>query len=90
MQTCRQLADRHREHPTATVKFEARTSDGWTTECFAPTWFAFDGQTQPRPRAASRIGADGPAVLADLGYGQAEVERLISAGAPGRTARAKS
>ena len=85
MQTCRQLADRHREHPTATVKFEARTSDGWTTECFAPTWFAFDGQTQPRPRAASRIGADGPAVLADLGYSPTDVERLIAIGAVGRT-----
>ncbi len=85
VQTCKELADRHREYPTATVKFEKRESDGWTTECFAPTWFAFDGQTQPRPRAASRIGADGPAVLAELGYGHAEVERLISSGAVGRT-----
>jgi crotonobetainyl-CoA:carnitine CoA-transferase CaiB-like acyl-CoA transferase len=90
VQTCKELADRHREHPTTTVKFETRESDGWTTECFAPTWFAFDGQTQPRPKAASRIGADGPAVLAELGYGHAEVERLISSGAVGRTEWARS
>jgi crotonobetainyl-CoA:carnitine CoA-transferase CaiB-like acyl-CoA transferase len=90
VQTCKELADRHREQPTATVKFEKREKDGWTTECFAPTWFAFDGQTQPRPKAASRIGADGPAVLADLGYGDAEVERLIASGAVGRTEWAKS
>jgi crotonobetainyl-CoA:carnitine CoA-transferase CaiB-like acyl-CoA transferase len=89
VQTCKELADRHRDHPTSTVKFEKRESDGWTTECFAPTWFAFDGETQPRPRAASRIGADGPAVLAELGYGHAEVEQLIASGAVGRTEWAK-
>jgi crotonobetainyl-CoA:carnitine CoA-transferase CaiB-like acyl-CoA transferase len=89
VQTCKELADRHREHPTTTVKFEKRESDGWSTECFAPTWFAFDGQTQPRPKAASRIGADGPAVLADLGFGQVEVERLVASGAVGRTEWAK-
>jgi crotonobetainyl-CoA:carnitine CoA-transferase CaiB-like acyl-CoA transferase len=77
VQTCKQLADRHRDHPTTTVKFEARERDGWTTECFAPTWFAFDGQTQPRPKAASRIGADGPAILADLSYGPQDIERLV-------------
>jgi crotonobetainyl-CoA:carnitine CoA-transferase CaiB-like acyl-CoA transferase len=90
VQTCRELADRHRDHPTATVKFEKREKDGWVTECFAPTWLAFDGQTYPRPPAASRIGADGPAVLADLGYDNEEVKRLISIGAVGRTEWAKS
>jgi crotonobetainyl-CoA:carnitine CoA-transferase CaiB-like acyl-CoA transferase len=89
VQTCKELAERHREHPTATVRFEKREKDGWTTECFAPTWFAFDGQAQPRPKAPSRIGADAPAVLADLGYGHAEVERLVSGGAVGRTEWAK-
>ena len=56
VQTCTELADRHREHPTATVKFEARENDGWSTECFAPTWFAFDGEPLPRgqpPRASA-------------------------------------
>ncbi len=90
VQTCKELADRHREHPSATVKFERRENDGWSTECFAPTWFAFDGETQPRPKAASRIGADAAAVLADLGYRPDEVTRLVSVGAVGRTEWAKS
>jgi crotonobetainyl-CoA:carnitine CoA-transferase CaiB-like acyl-CoA transferase len=89
VQTCKELADRHRDHPTATVKFEARESDGWTTECFAPTWFAFDGQPQSRPEAASRIGADGPAILAELGYKPEDVKRMIASGAVGRTEWAK-
>ncbi len=90
VQSCKELADRHREHPTTTVKFEKTTNDGWSTECFAPTWFAFDGQTQPRPRAASRIGADALPVLAELGYGGSDVQHLVSSGAVGRTEWAKS
>ena len=89
VQTCQQLADRHRDKPTTTVRFEKSEKDGWMTECFAPTWFAFDGKPQPRPQAASRIGADAPAVLAELGYKPAEVERLVSSGAIGRTEWAK-
>jgi len=89
VQTCKELADRHRDHPTATVKFEKREKDGWVTECFAPTWFAFDGQPQPRPPAASRIGADAGRVLADLGHSPADIERLIAIGAVGRTEWAK-
>jgi crotonobetainyl-CoA:carnitine CoA-transferase CaiB-like acyl-CoA transferase len=90
VQTCKELADRHRDAPSRTVRFEKREKDGWTTECFAPTWFAFDGEPQPRPPAASRIGADGPGVLADLGYAPMEVERLVTAGVVGRTEWAKS
>jgi len=89
VQTCKQLADRHREKPTTTVRFEKREKDGWSTECFAPTWFAFDGQPSPRPPAASRIGADGPAVLAELGYKPEDVKRLIAEGAVGRSEWAK-
>jgi crotonobetainyl-CoA:carnitine CoA-transferase CaiB-like acyl-CoA transferase len=89
VQTCKELADRHRDKPTTTVRFEKREKDGWETECFAPTWFAFDGEPSPRPSAASRIGADGPAILAELGYGPEEVERLVSSGAVGRTEWAK-
>ena len=89
VQTCKELADRHRDAPSRTVRFERREKDGWVTECFAPAWFAFDGEPSPRPAAASRIGADAPAILAELGYGHAEVERLISSGAVGRTEWAK-
>jgi crotonobetainyl-CoA:carnitine CoA-transferase CaiB-like acyl-CoA transferase len=90
VQTCKELADRHRDHPTATVKFESREKDGWENECFAPTWFAFDGRTQSRPQAASRIGADGPVILAELGYQPDDVQRLTASGAVGRTEWAKS
>ena len=90
VQTCKQLADRHREKPTVTVKFEKREKDGWSTECFAPSWFAFDGHPEARPPAASRIGADAPNVLADLGYNPADTERFIAIGAVGRTEWAKA
>jgi crotonobetainyl-CoA:carnitine CoA-transferase CaiB-like acyl-CoA transferase len=85
VQTCRQVADRHRGEPTKTVKFEKREKDGWETECFAPTWFAFDGEPSPRPPAASRIGADAPTILAELGYSREEMEVFLSVGAVGRT-----
>jgi crotonobetainyl-CoA:carnitine CoA-transferase CaiB-like acyl-CoA transferase len=85
VQTMRQLADRHRAMPTRTVRFEARERDGWTTECFAPSWFAFDGEPAPRPAAAARIGADAPAILAELGYTAADVERLLANGVVGPT-----
>ncbi|MEA9393389.1 CoA transferase [Acerihabitans sp. TG2] len=85
VQTCKELADRHRKQPTTTVRFEKTENDGWATECFEPTWFAFDRKTQPRAKAASRIGADGPAILAELGYGKTEIEKLVADGAVGRT-----
>ncbi len=90
MQTCKELADRHRDAPSRTVRFEMREKDGWATECFAPTWFAFDGEPEPRPPAASRIGADGPAVLAELGYQLEEVKQLVASGAVARIEWAKS
>ena len=85
IQTMRELADRHRAAPTSTVNFEKRERDGWDNECFAPSWFAFDGTPGARPAAASRIGADAPAILAELGYSSADVERLIANGIVGPT-----
>jgi crotonobetainyl-CoA:carnitine CoA-transferase CaiB-like acyl-CoA transferase len=90
VQTCRQVADRHRAKPTRTVYFEMTEKDGWKTECFAPTWYVFDDKPWPRSSPASRIGADGPAILAKLGYGQEEIEGLVSSGTVGRTEWAKS
>jgi crotonobetainyl-CoA:carnitine CoA-transferase CaiB-like acyl-CoA transferase len=89
VQTCKQLADRHREKPTKTVRFEKRQKDGWVTECFAPTWFAFDGKPTGR-QAASRIGADATEVLAEIGYEKPEIQQLIAKGVVGRTEWAKS
>jgi len=85
VQTCKDLADRHRDNPSPTVNFERRERDGWENECFAPTWFVFDGEPLRRPEAAARIGADGPAVLGELGYSIADIERLISSGVVGQT-----
>ena len=90
VQTCRQVADRHRDKPSPTVYFEKRESDGWINHCFRPTWFTFDGVPTPRPRATSRIGADGPAILAQLGYSADDVNRMVASGAIGRTEWAKS
>jgi crotonobetainyl-CoA:carnitine CoA-transferase CaiB-like acyl-CoA transferase len=85
VQTMRELADRHRASPTRTVRFERRERDGWVTECFAPSWFAFDGEPGARPAAAARIGSDAPSILAELGYAPADVERLIASGVVGPT-----
>jgi crotonobetainyl-CoA:carnitine CoA-transferase CaiB-like acyl-CoA transferase len=85
VQTMRELADRHRAAPTRTVRFEKRERDGWATECFASSWFAFDGEPAPRPAAPPRIGSDAPAILGDLGYTAADVDRLIASGIVGPT-----
>jgi crotonobetainyl-CoA:carnitine CoA-transferase CaiB-like acyl-CoA transferase len=90
VQSCRQLADRHRAKPTRTVNFERTEKDGWASECFAPTWYVFDDQPFSRPAPASRIGADGPAVLVELGYTREEVDHLVASGAVGRTEWSKA
>jgi crotonobetainyl-CoA:carnitine CoA-transferase CaiB-like acyl-CoA transferase len=85
VQTLRDLADRHRAHPTRTVSFEKRERDGWENECFAPSWFGFEGLPTPRPAAPPRIGSDALAILAELGYTVADVDRLIASGVVGHT-----
>ncbi|HRH85791.1 MAG TPA: CoA transferase [Rubrivivax sp.] len=90
VQTCRQMADRHKDKPSPTVYFEKRESDGWVNHCFRPTWFTFDGVPTPRPRATSRIGADAPAILAQLGYSPDDIKRLVASGAVGRVEWAKA
>ncbi len=86
VQTCRELADRHREDISTTVVFETRDAvDGWVTENFAPTWFVFDGEAVPMPGAPNRVGSEGPAILRELGYSDEDVERLTDSGILGRT-----
>ena len=85
IQTLLQLAGRHRVEPTTTVSFVKRERDGWETECFEPSWYAFDGSPGARPPAAPRVGSDAPAILAELGYPPSDVERLISEGVVGPT-----
>jgi len=83
IQTLKDLVDRHRASPTRTIKFEMRDRDGWENECFAPTWFAFDGASASRPAAAPRIGSDARAILTELGYSSTDIERLEDAGIVG-------
>jgi len=72
------------------VCFERRDSEGWVNHCFRPTWFTFDSVSMPRPRATSRIGADGRAILAQLGYSADDVKRMVARVAIGRTEWAKA
>lgn len=90
VQTCRQLADRHRTKPTVTVNFEKRSTDGWTNECFRPSWFTFDGVPTPRPKGPSRMGGDAPVVLRELGYTPVQIASMIASGAVGRSEWAKA
>ncbi len=83
--TCKALADLHRDNPTTTVDFELRESDGWENECFAPAWFAFDGERVASPGPSARIGSNAPEILAELGYSGEDVKRLIDDGAVGPT-----
>jgi crotonobetainyl-CoA:carnitine CoA-transferase CaiB-like acyl-CoA transferase len=83
--TCKELADIHRDGPTTTVDFEMREHDGWTNECFAPAWFAYDGERIASPGPAHRVGSDGPAILAEQGYSKNEITDLVAAGVLGRT-----
>ena len=85
VQTCKELADIHRDNPTTTVNFEFRESDGWKNECFAPAWFAYDGERVASPGPAHRIGSDAPAILAELGYSEEEVADLVAARVVGQT-----
>jgi crotonobetainyl-CoA:carnitine CoA-transferase CaiB-like acyl-CoA transferase len=84
VQTCKELADIHRDDPTTTVDFELRKKDGWENECFAPAWFAFEGKRVASPGPASRVGSDASEILADLGYSRADVDRLVAGGVVGQ------
>jgi len=83
--TCKELADLHRDHPTTTVDFELREIDGWKNECFAPSWFAFDGERVASPGPAERVGSGGPGILAQIGYSKEDIDRLIADGVVGQT-----
>ena len=83
--TCKELADLHRDHPTTTVDFEMRESDGWKNECFAPAWFAYDGKRVASPAPAHKLGSDAPVILAELGYSKKDIERLVAEEVVGQT-----
>ena len=83
--TVHEIADIHRERPTRTFNWQRTEKDGWASEMFAPTWFVFDNDPFPRSAPVSRMGADAREVLTGIGYSEAEVDRLITAGVIGRT-----
>ncbi len=85
IQTCRELADRHKETPSKTVKFNKHEKDGWMYEKFEPSWFAFDGEPFTSPGATSRIGSDAREILKDIGYSNDDIEHLIKNRAVGPT-----
>ncbi len=85
VQTCKGLADLHRDNPTTTVAFEMRESDGWKNECFAPAWIAYDGERVASPGPPHRVGSDAPVILAELGYSDEEVADLVAARVVGQT-----
>ena len=85
VQTCQELAKRHRENPCKTVTFEQRERDGWESENFAPTWFVFDGECVGCPGVTARIGSDAPAILKELGYSSEDVKKMIAEGVVGPT-----
>jgi len=85
VQTCREIADIHRENPCKTVTFEQRERDGWKSENFTPTWFVFDGQSVGCPGPAARIGSDAPAILKELGYSESDIARFLDQSIVGRT-----
>jgi crotonobetainyl-CoA:carnitine CoA-transferase CaiB-like acyl-CoA transferase len=85
IQTTKELGVIHGKRPTTTMNWQRTEKDGWWSEMLAPTWFVFDGKPFDRSEPASRMGADAREVLTGLGYGPAEIDRLVQVGAIGRT-----
>jgi crotonobetainyl-CoA:carnitine CoA-transferase CaiB-like acyl-CoA transferase len=88
--TVRELANRHRAHPTRTIHFQALDDDGWTTECFIPTWFCFDDAVPEARKGAARIGASADTILETLGMSALAIDHLRASGVVGRTEWARS
>jgi len=85
VQTCAQLAERHRGSASKTVKYEKRERDGWENECFAPTWFVFDDEPVQSPASAERIGASAMQILTELNYSRNVIEALVARKVVGNT-----
>jgi crotonobetainyl-CoA:carnitine CoA-transferase CaiB-like acyl-CoA transferase len=88
--TVRELADRHRAQPTRTIHFQALDHGGWSTECFIPTWFCFDGAVPEARKRAVRIGASADTILESLGMSAQAIEQLKARGVVGHTEWARS
>ena len=82
--TAKQIKERHRDNPTATVFFR-KEGGSFPVLTFRPTWLMFDGELLPKMRQAPLPGADAFEILQTLGYSQPEIENLIDAGVVGKT-----
>jgi crotonobetainyl-CoA:carnitine CoA-transferase CaiB-like acyl-CoA transferase len=83
VQSIARLKEIHRNRPSATVAFRTERGD-FPTVNIRPTWFRFDGKPLPEVSPATVPGSDAAAILAELGYGPAAIERLIEEGTVGR------
>ena len=82
VQSLKELKARHRDRPGATVAF--RAEDGsYPTLNVRPLWFHFDGASLPPASAPTKPGSDAGAILAELGYGQADHEAFVQEGVVG-------
>ena len=79
--TVRELADRHRNQTSRTIRFQAHTSDGLITECFVPTWFCFNDVAAEGRQEATRIGSNADEILQKLGYDHEDIVRFRQNGA---------
>jgi len=78
--TVRELADFHRDHPSKTIRYQKVSHDGLTSECFVPTWFCFNGISAENRQVPVRIGASADEILQDLGYSLESIARLKKKG----------
>lgn len=78
--TVRELADGRRDALSRTVRFQAISHDGLTSECFVPSWFCFNGVVAEGRQTPVRIGASANEILEDLGYGPDDIRRLRQRG----------
>jgi crotonobetainyl-CoA:carnitine CoA-transferase CaiB-like acyl-CoA transferase len=74
--TVREMADRHREAISHTIRFQERQHAGWVTECFVPTWFCFNSYIPENRHGAVRIGSSADEVLQELNYAAGEIDQF--------------
>jgi crotonobetainyl-CoA:carnitine CoA-transferase CaiB-like acyl-CoA transferase len=74
--TVREMADRHREAISHTIRFQERQHAGWVTECFVPTWFCFNSYIPENRHGAVRIGSSADEVLQELNYAAGEISQF--------------
>ncbi|MGF6899335.1 CoA transferase [Paraburkholderia sp. GAS348] len=83
VQSIAELKARHRENPSADVAFKTSSGD-LPAFNLRQTWFHFDGSPLPELAAAPAPGANAQEILQELGYGAADIEKMMSVGTVGQ------